>query len=273
MTNRNPEPSEAGRVFPEETGDWTEADSWEEAHEPPASVRSMTGAWPGRETELLERFGVFIDYLLARNQRVNLTGDRTPELQWAAHVGDALPVAALIERALGGPPVGRRVLDVGSGGGIPGLIWALLWPRAEVTLLEATGKKANFLEAATDLLGLVNVHVLNGRAEQLGREPEYRETWDIVTARAVAALPVLAEWTLPFLRVGGTFFALKGPEVAPEIQAARSAFGKLGAEGEPDILPYTRADGRRCHLLVYRKTAPTPEGYPRKAGKARRRPI
>lgn len=273
MTNRNPEPGAGESNAEISSGEWPGIESYARAHEPPEGVRAMAQVWPDRKTELLERLGVFIDYLLARNQRINLTGDRTPELQWNAHIGDALPVAALIERSLGGAPTDSRVLDVGSGGGIPGLVWGLLWPGAEVTLLEATGKKVRFLESAAELLNLDNVRVLNGRAEDLGREAAQRERHDIVTARALAALPVLAEWTLPFLRVGGTLFAMKGPDPAPEIESARSAFRQLGAAEEPEIVPYTRGDGRECHLLIYRKIRPTSPGYPRKAGAAKRRPL
>lgn len=273
MTNRKPEPDGGEPAAQVSSDTWSDVESYAEAHEPPEAVRAMAAGRPGREAELLERLGVFIDYLLARNQRMNLTGDRTPELQWSAHVGDALPVAALMEGALDSAPAGLRLLDVGSGGGVPGLVWALIWPEAEVTLLEATGKKARFLESAAELLGLRNVRVLNGRAEDLGREPAQREKYDVVTARALAALPALAEWTLPFLRVGGTLFAMKGPDPAPEIEAARSAFRQLGAAEEPEIVPYTRGDGRECHLLIYRKIKPTSPGFPRKAGAAKRRPL
>jgi len=267
MMTRESEPGGEEPAAEASAAAWLEVGSYAEAHEPPDAMRLMASAWPGREEELVERLGVFIDYLLARNQRMNLTGDRTPELQWTTHVGDALPVAALIERALGGVPEGIRVLDAGSGGGIPGLVWAVLWPNAEVTLLEATGKKAQFLESAAELLNCGNVRVLNGRAEDLGRQTGQREKYDVVTARALAALQVLAEWTLPFLRVGGTLFAMKGPDPAPEIESARSAFRQLGAAEEPEIVPYTRGDGRECHLLIYRKIKPTSPGFPRKGGR------
>lgn len=249
------------------------ADLPQEAGSAPASTLRLLAAWPGREEELAESLRLYIDYLLRQNRRFNLTGDRDPATQWAAHIDDALACGALLQHKIPAMGEGRQILDVGSGGGIPGLVWALLWPGAKVSLLEATGKKARFLDAAAGLLGLGNVHVLTGRAEELAHQRAHRERYDLVTARALAALPTLAEWTLPFVRPGGYLAAIKGPDVSGEIGAARSACARLGASPEPEVFPYTRSDGRACHLLVYGKREPTPQDYPRRGDLARRRPI
>lgn len=239
----------------------------------PESTRRLLAAWPDREEALAGRLRDYVGYLLRQNRRFNLTGDRESETQWRAHVEDALKCGEIIQACEGGSMDGRRVLDVGSGGGVPGLIWALLWPGARVTLVEATAKKARFLEAAAGLLGLGNVRVLARRAEELAHEPAHRESYDVVTARALAALPALAEWTVPFLKTGGRLCAIKGPEVGAEIEQARSAFSALGAAEEPEIVPYRRGDGRDCHLLIYAKQRPTPKTYPRRGGATKRRPL
>lgn len=266
MTNRKPE------MPPEESEGEPRSGKVEPGAAPESTLRLLAG-WPGREKELAGRLRDYVGYLLRQNQRFNLTGDREPETQWRAHIEDALRCGEIIRRREGGSMDGKRILDVGAGGGVPGLIWALLWPGARVTLVEATAKKARFLEAAAGLLGLGNVGVLARRAEELAHEPAHRERYDIVTARALAALPALAEWTIPFLKTGGRLFAIKGPEVGEEIEAARSAFAALGAAEEPEIVPYRRGDGRDCHLLIYLKQQVTPKSYPRRGGAAKRRPL
>jgi 16S rRNA (guanine527-N7)-methyltransferase len=238
----------------------------------PVATLELLEAWPGRRDELAAGLRGYLVFLLDENRKFNLTGERDPGRQWSGHIDDALHVARIVEGHLGGAPTGRLV-DVGSGGGVPGLVFALIWPRLEVTLVEATGKKARFLEAAARLLGLENVRVLNARAEAVGRDPLHREMYDFAAARALAALPVLAEWTLPLLKVGGRLFAIKGPDMSAEMESARAALTKLGASAPPDIAPYHRADDRHSQLIIYRKTAPTPVAWPRSGGAARRRPL
>jgi 16S rRNA (guanine527-N7)-methyltransferase len=238
----------------------------------PAATLELLDAWPDRRHELALRLQHYLVCLLEQNRKFNLTGERDPVRQWSAHVDDALHVARLVQGSLGRPPAGR-LADVGSGGGVPGLVFALLWPELHVALIEATGKKARFLEAAASRLELGNIRVLNARAEILGLDPRHRESYDFASARALAALPVLAEWTLPLLRTGGRLLAIKGPDVEEEIAAARNAFSTLGARPVPEIIPYRRADDRLSHLLIFTKAAPTPPAYPRPAGVARRRPL
>lgn len=239
----------------------------------PESTLRLLEAWPGREAELADSLRLYVEYLLRQNRRFNLTGDREPATQWSGHVDDALACGAILQARLPGLMSGCRVLDVGSGGGVPGLVWALLWPESRVVLLEATGKKARFLDAAAGLLGLGNVLVIAGRAEELAHDRVHRETYDLVTARALAELPALAEWTVPFARIGGQVAAIKGPEVRDEVEAGRPAFRRLGAGPEPDDFPYVRGDGRACQLLLYTKLSPTPREFPRRGDMAKRRPI
>lgn len=239
----------------------------------PAYIHEQLKFWPGREDRLAEQLSFYLDFLLRKNRQFNLTADRTPERQWAAHVSDALAVGRLIEQHRKRDLPAQRILDFGSGGGIPGLVWALLWPGAQVSLVESTGKKARFLTEAAGLLGLDHVNVYGRRAEDLAHEIAHREHYDLVTARAVAALPTLAEWGLPFVKQGGDLAVLKGPHPEGEIVAGNNAMETLGAGVPPTLMGYERADGLQCHLLIYRKVSATPSTYPRRGGAARRRPL
>jgi 16S rRNA (guanine527-N7)-methyltransferase len=193
------------------------------------------------------------------------------------HIYDSLsllPVLAAMESLEGFARSGAdaatalRILDVGSGGGLPGIPLAIALPEASVTLLEATGKKARFLEAVAAALGLGNVRVLYGRAEDLGRDREqHRERYDIVASRAVAALPALVEVTVPFARPGGIVLAIKGEKAAEEIVAAKAALHALHAHVLEPIRTPTGT------IVPIQKMRATPKLYPRRAGEPERAPI
>ncbi len=202
----------------------------------------------------LERY---LNLLLEANACFNLTAIREPEEIRVRHFEDSL---RLLEAA---PFAGKRVLDVGSGAGFPGLVLKIAEPGIILTLLDATGKKVRFLRSVCDDLGLTGVTCVHGRAEELGHDAAYRERYDIVTARGVAALPALCEVCLPFVRLGGAFLAMKEtPETFPEA-------GRFGGTPE-DAFTYTLSDGRRHAVCRFRKTAPTPPEYPRAWGKIKR---
>ncbi len=164
-------------------------------------------------------------------------------------------------------------LDVGAGAGFPGLPLKIVCAELKLTLLEATRKKVEFLVHVADDLGLKDVEVLWDRAEAVGQNPHYRERYDVVVARAVAELPVLAEFCLPFCRVGGRFVAQKGAEAERELEAAQAALERLGgaARGLTEVsLPGQR---ERRVLVVVDKVAPTPSTYPRRPGIPAKRPL
>lgn len=240
--------------------------------EPPPEVLERVLARP-REDRLLSNLRAYVRLLLEANRRHNLTGDRTPELQWRRHVEDALIAAEFVEASIGPPSPGMRILDVGSGGGVPGLLWAIFWPMTRVTLLESVGKKTTFLRETAKALGLSRVTVVQARAEELGHDPEHRERYALVTARALAPLPVLAEWTLPFVRRDGRLLAIKGASVDEELWSATNAFRRLGAPRPPESLAYARSDGGGGRLLLFQKVAPTPPEFPRAPGVAERKPL
>lgn len=164
----------------------------------------------------------------------------------------------------------QRLVDVGSGGGLPGLPLKLARPELEVTLIEADQAKAAFLVQAAAGLGLSGVDVLAVRAEDAGRDLRFRETFDVAVARAVAAMPALVELCLPLVRVGGRLLAQKTDRA--EVEAARQAIKRLG--GEVTAVETAASAARDKGLVVVvAKVRPTPDGYPRRAGVPVRRPL
>ena len=179
------------------------------------------------------------------------------------HIADSLvglEVPAVKEAA--------RIVDLGSGAGLPGLVLAIARPEAEVVLVESVGKKCAWLERTVSALGLENVRVACVRAEELEEE-----SFDVVTARALASLPVLCEYAAPLLREGGALVAWKGAVDAREDADGLHAATVLGLEREEvrAVEPYPGSQRRTLH--VFRKVSPTPEGYPRRPGMAAKRPL
>ncbi|MCD6520987.1 MAG: 16S rRNA (guanine(527)-N(7))-methyltransferase RsmG [Anaerolineae bacterium] len=181
-----------------------------------------------------------------------------------AQVPDTVPLQ-LESRAL-------WCLDVGSGAGFPGVPLKIMLPEARMTLVEATGKKVAFLRHLVQVLGLQGVEVLHARVEEVGHQPEHREKYDVVVARAVAHLAVLAEYCLPLLRLGGRMIAPKGEGAAQEVEEAQLAFETLGG-ALVALKPVRLADLGERYLVVVDKVAPTPARYPRRVGIPAKRPL
>ena len=164
-------------------------------------------------------------------------------------------------------------MDVGTGAGFPGLPLRIACPALRVTLIEATGKKAEFCRHVVERLGLEGVEVVHGRAEDVGQDPEHRQRYDVAVARAVAAMPVLAEYLLPLVRLGGQAIAQKGESGPAEAHGAEAAIRLLGGrlrQVTPVELPGV-AEAR--YLVMVEKVAATPPIYPRRAGLPGRRPL
>jgi 16S rRNA (guanine527-N7)-methyltransferase len=210
-----------------------------------------------------ERFLAYRDLLFEANQRFNLTRITDPDDFEIRVLADSVLLLNDI------PDDAQRLLDVGTGGGVPGLVLAIARPEMSVTLLDATGKKVRFLADAAAELGLTRVSAIQGRAEELAHDHEHRESYDVVTARAVARLATLAELTLPFARSGGRVILPKGATASEELSEACFAIGVLGGKARP--LAPAIIEGT-C-VVVVDKERRTPEEYPRRTGVPKKLPL
>lgn len=211
----------------------------------------------------VERLGRYLDLLDEANTRFNLTAIRDREEAWRRHIHDSLSLLGILASV---EPA--RIADVGSGGGLPGLPLAIVMPDVQFTLIEATGKKAAFLQSCVDTLELANVTVVNDRAETIGRDREgHREQYDVVLARAVARLPVLLELTVPLARIGGLILAIKGEQADAEITDAKAALHTLHST----VIDTMRTETGT--IVVIEKQRKTGKMYPRRPGEPGRNPL
>ncbi|RJQ39139.1 MAG: 16S rRNA (guanine(527)-N(7))-methyltransferase RsmG [Dehalococcoidia bacterium] len=221
--------------------------------------------------EQLSRFETFYRELIDWNKKFNLTAITEYDEVQTKHFLDSLSVAlALPEVPL---PQGYRVIDIGTGAGLPGIPLKIAFPQIKLALLEATRKKAGFLEHVKSVLGLNDVEVVALRAEEAAHLPAYREKFDLALVRAVAALPALVEIALPFLRAGGRLIAQKKGDIEDEVASSKTAIKKLGGKlAEVKLIEIPElADNR--FLVVIDKVAPSPGIYPRRAGLPTKQPI
>ncbi len=238
-----------------------------EPHAPPPEFAALC-AQVGIELEPEDvgRLAGFIALLVDANTRTNLTGVRDPAELWTRHVFDALTLMSVLE-SVDGP---LDVLDIGSGGGLPALPLAIVRPTDRFTMLEATGKKCDFLEHAIASLGLSNASVLRGRAERLGHqitEPALRGRFDVVTSRAVGRVAVAAELCVPFAKDGGLVVLVKGAQAQEELAEAKKALHMLHAA------PAGIVETPTGRLVVLEKLRATPKMYPRLDGEPKRAPL
>jgi 16S rRNA (guanine527-N7)-methyltransferase len=218
-------------------------------------------------------FQLYYEELVSWNQKFNLTAITEYEQVQIRHFLDSLSCLLAEETRLALNRPDARVIDVGTGAGFPGLPLKLVCPATRLTLLEATGKKVTFLEHIVERLGLRRVTTIKDRAEELAHDPEHREQYDLVLARAVAELPVVAEYTLPFCKTGGWVVAQKGEAGAAEAWSAERAITLLGGalhQVLPVELPGLPEDRS---LVVIEKVSPTPTVYPRRTGIPTKRPL
>lgn len=216
----------------------------------------------------LAAFARYRAALLERNQRVNLTGVRDPDEQERRLFVESLALATLL------PGDVATLADVGSGAGFPGLALAIALPHLRVALIEATLKKCRFLEEVAGELGLGGrAQVLPRRAEEVGRDAAHRERYDVVAARAVAPLPTLLELCAPLCRVGGLVLAPKGARAEEEIAASANACARLGLAAPGLRAVGLPGCGGATRVVVVRKEAATPPGYPRRVGLPAQRPL
>jgi len=168
---------------------------------------------------------------------------------------------------------GMSLIDVGTGAGFPGMPLRISLPDLKVTLLDSLNKRINFLQEVANQIDIDDIEFIHGRAEDFGKDKNYRECFDIATARAVAGLPALMEFCVPFVKVGGYFVCLKGPNANLELEESKAAMDVLGVEFIEKINIELPESDLNHNILVFKKVKNTPDKYPRKAGKPAKSPI
>jgi 16S rRNA (guanine527-N7)-methyltransferase len=216
-----------------------------------------------------QAFHLYQKELVSWNTRFNLTAITDTEGVQIRHFLDSL--SCLL--AVGDVRPGQSLIDVGTGAGFPGLPLKIVYPALRLTLVEATGKKTDFLQHMVKLLELRDVAVIHARAEQVGHDPLHRETYDWVTARAVAAMPTLVEYLLPLCRLGGHCLAQKGEGATAEVTSAEPAVLLLGGRLSRLVPVELPGLAETRHLVLIEKVARTPEEYPRPPGRPAKRPL
>jgi 16S rRNA (guanine527-N7)-methyltransferase len=215
----------------------------------------------------LDQFARYADLLIDWNLRFNLTSIVDPREIVIKHFLDSLSVIRSI------PPGSIKLIDVGAGAGLPGIPIKLVRPDVSLTLLEATRKKCDFLQAVIDDLQLTDVRVINARAEEAGRMEEHRERYDVAIARAVAEMPTLLEYLLPLVRVGGLALAQKSKDVLNDVQRAELALATLGGRLNDIVSVSVPELNEVRYLVVVEKIDRTPEKYPRRTGVPSKKPL
>lgn len=220
------------------------------------------------DDQKVTQFRKYYELLIEWNQRMNLTAITDEEDAAYKHFLDSISILSIITM-----PLEASIIDVGTGAGFPGIPLKIVRPDLHVVLLDSLHKRTLFLKELTNILSLRQVGILHGRAEDTSHQAEHREKYDMVFSRAVAEMNVLLELCLPFVKVGGTFIAYKGPGIFIEIENSGKALELLGGKCE-DIHPI-EIPGRNYqhYVTIIRKVKHTPTAYPRKAGTPEKKPI
>ena len=216
----------------------------------------------------MEQYNRYFELLVEWNEKINLTAITEPKEVAIKHMIDS--ITAYDEKLF---KDGITVIDVGTGAGFPGLPLKIFCPEIKLTLMDSLNKRIKFLQTVVEELGLKDVECVHARAEEGARNKKYRESFDIAVSRAVARLPILCEYCLPFVKKGGHFIALKGMQYNDEADEAAKAIKVMGGsktEIRPVKLP--ELDDKRA-VITITKTMPTPKAYPRKAGTPTKNPI
>lgn len=216
----------------------------------------------------IEELLAYKDIVVEVNQSMNLTSITEDRDFIVKHFLDSFTIGKAIDFTKV-----YRVLDMGTGAGFPGVPLKVLYPNISFVLADSLNKRIQFLKDTTEKIGLSKIDCIHGRAEDLGQDPKYRESFDVVVSRAVANLAVLAEYCIPFLKVNGTFLCLKGPNYEEELKESKKALRLLGGEMQEIVevkLPFSDIVH---YILVIKKTKQTPTKFPRKPGKPTKSPI
>lgn len=215
-----------------------------------------------------DKINKFVDLLMEKNKTLNLTRITSEEEVWVKHIFDSLIPLRFLDLKKG-----MHIMDLGTGGGIPGIPMAILYPSVNFVLVDSVQKKVDAVKEFANELNLRNVKVINARAEELGRDPAHRDQYDIVLARALAALPILIEYCVPLIHLYGYVVSYKGPDYVEELARSTNAIIKLKAE-QPRVFHYTLPSGmgERTIIRITKKHV-TPETYPRRTGMPKKSPL
>lgn len=218
--------------------------------------------------QMYDRFIKYMRLVQEWNQKINLTAITEDEEFIKKHFIDCIKAFKSDELKNA-----KTVIDVGTGAGFPGMPIAILREDIEVTLLDSLNKRINFLNLVVKELGLKNVTTIHSRAEDGARKPELRENFDIATSRAVANMTVLSEFCLPYVKVGGSFIALKGPAIEDELKNSSNALGVLGGKLNRVVEVTIEDTDLKHNIVVVDKKKECPKAYPRKAGTITKKPL
>lgn len=217
-------------------------------------------------SQQLDRFEKLAELLVEQNKTMNLTAITDPDGIAVKHFADSISVLSAVEFKSG-----AKVLDVGTGAGFPGIPLLIMRPDIDLTMLDSTAKKLKYVANTVDSLGL-NANVLHSRAEEAAQKTEYRESFDIVCSRAVAALNILCEYCLPFVKKDGIFAAMKGAKAQEEIEVANNAIKTLGGE-IIDKKSFTLSDGAERTIIIIKKISHNLPKYPRPSAQIAKKPL
>ncbi|MGN7424823.1 16S rRNA (guanine(527)-N(7))-methyltransferase RsmG [Cytobacillus praedii] len=216
----------------------------------------------------IQQYETYYSTLVEWNEKMNLTAITDKHEVYLKHFYDSITAAFYFDFK---QPI--HICDVGAGAGFPSLPIKIAFPELHVTIVDSLNKRIGFLEHLSNQLGLKNVQFIHDRAETFGQKKEHRETYDVVTARAVARLSVLSELCLPLVKVGGTFVAMKGASAKEELEAGKKAIAVLGGKLEQSYSFTLPQEESERNILIIKKEKSTPKKYPRKPGTPNKTPI
>ena len=216
--------------------------------------------------EALAKFDMLAEALIEQNKTMNLTAITDPDEVVIKHFADSVSLFSAVN-----PEEGAKILDLGTGAGFPGIPLLITRPDIRLTMVDSTAKKLRYVADTVEKLGL-EAETLHARAEEASKNADYREQYDVVCSRAVAALNVLSEYCLPFVKVGGVFVAMKSAKAEEEIADAKKAIGILGGK-IIDKKTFTLSDGGERTLILIKKISQTPAKYPRVSAQISKKPL
>lgn len=217
-----------------------------------------------------EQFATYFHELVETNKVMNLTSITDEEQVYLKHFYDSIVLGFVDEKLLSEE---LTLCDVGSGAGFPSLPLKIINPKLKITIVDSLNKRIKFLDTLVNKLNLDKVNLVHGRAEEVGKNPQFRESFDVVTARAVAAMNVLTEFCLPLVKVGGQFVAMKSEKAPEELETAKFAIKVLGGEIKQQESVELPNDAGIRNFIFVGKVAKTPKKYPRKPGTPAKKPL